>query len=93
MWAKIFNLNNSKQFVMMKDITPDGKFVNQIFTNSPEKHKKKVPFVLFFQQIFNTERERDIVFNEFDEIQAINFLNQIDNSMNVKPFIAKPGQA
>ena len=87
MFARVINLNGGRQVVMMKDISSqkDGpKPVIQIFVNAPEKQKKNVPFVLYFQQVFDTEINRDTVFNKFDEIAAIDLLNQVESKMKVE---------
>ena len=72
---------------MLKNITTtkDGvKYVNDIFINAPEKQRLKVPFVLYFQQTFDREADRDTTFNQFTEIDAIGFLTQVENQMKVE---------
>lgn len=84
MFCRIIALSNEKQFLIMKNVNNDKKFVIDIFTQSPDKHKKDIPFILYFQQVFENQKDRDAMFRLFDEITAISFLTQMGNSLKVQ---------
>ena len=91
-WTRTIDLGQ-KQFVMMKNVSTAGKYVVDIFTQGPDRHKKNVPFVLYFQSTFDNESERDIFFKDFDEVQAMTFLDSIDKQIKVQRITSKKGLA
>lgn len=89
-FCKILMLPNDVQFLIVRTVSDNKKFSINFFVPPPPRLVNKLPPVLLYKNEYQSKKERDLIFDNFDVKAAIDFMTDQDKNMKTNTTIIMP---
>lgn len=83
-FCRLLELPNEMQFLLLRSVNNAGKHTLSFFTPPPAKLWGQFPGCMLSRSEFDTEEQRDSVYDSYTVAQALAFMENLNSSVEVK---------